>query len=121
MPMEGFLLPRTSCSSPSIGLEQGLACLTGWGDLFQLAAPGDLPKRLNRRSAMALKYITENGVEIHGPPYTKAEEAEFYRRNGGGPKTMFAPKQDKPPAPAPDRQQRPQGKRRAPRHHRLKF
>jgi hypothetical protein len=30
-----------------------MAHLTGWGDLFQLAAPGDLPKRLNRRSAVS--------------------------------------------------------------------
>jgi hypothetical protein len=64
------------------------------------------------------------GVKVHGPPYTKAEEAEFYKRNGEGPKTMFAPKADKPAAPSPppalDRPQHPQGKRRAARHPRLK-
>jgi hypothetical protein len=31
---------------------------------------------------MVLKYITKGGTRIHGPPYTKAEEAEFYRRQG---------------------------------------
>jgi hypothetical protein len=46
MPMEGFCCLEGACSSQSIGLEEGLARLTGWGDLFQLAAPGNLPKRL---------------------------------------------------------------------------
>jgi hypothetical protein len=32
---------------------EGLAHRTGWGDLFQLAAPGALPKRLNRRDALS--------------------------------------------------------------------
>lgn len=26
-----------------------------------------------------------NGGEVHGPPYTQAEEDEFYRRVSGGP------------------------------------
>jgi len=29
-----------------------------------------------------------NGVRVHGPPYTKAEEEDFYKRNGGGPVAM---------------------------------
>ena len=32
---------------------------------------------------MVLKYITKNGTRIHEPPYTQAEEDEFYRRIGG--------------------------------------
>ncbi len=38
---------------------------------------------------MVLKYISKDGkLRIHGPPYTKAEEAEFYRRNANGPVTV---------------------------------
>jgi hypothetical protein len=40
---------------------------------------------------MVLKYITKGGTRIHGPPYTKAEEAEFYRRQGRGPVTVVRP------------------------------
>jgi len=73
---------------------------------------------------MVVRHVLKSGFKVHGPPYTKAEEAEFYRRNAGGPKTVFAPKQDKPaappPAPAPHPPQHPQGKRRAPRHPRRK-
>jgi hypothetical protein len=29
--------------------------------------------------------ISKHGARIHSPPYTKAEEDEFYRRIGGGP------------------------------------
>lgn len=39
-----------------------------------------------------------NGVRVHGPPYTKAEEDDFYRRQGVG--TMYAPR-DKPKAVQP--------------------
>ena len=34
---------------------------------------------------MVLKYKVKGGGEVHGPPYTKEEEDEFYRRNAGGP------------------------------------
>ena len=34
---------------------------------------------------MALLYTFEDGFEIHGGKLTKKEEAEFYRRIGGGP------------------------------------
>ena len=34
---------------------------------------------------MVVKFVTKNGSRIHGPPYTKAEEADFYRRNADGP------------------------------------
>jgi hypothetical protein len=40
---------------------------------------------------MVLKYITKGGTRIHGPPYTKAEEAEFYRRQGRGPVIVVRP------------------------------
>ena len=33
---------------------------------------------------MVLKYISKTGSRIYGPPYTQAEEDEFYRRVGGG-------------------------------------
>lgn len=33
--------------------------------------------------------IDKHGNRIHSPPYTKAEEAEFYRRVGGGPLTVY--------------------------------
>jgi hypothetical protein len=33
---------------------------------------------------MVLKYISTTGSRIYGPPYTKAEEDEFYRRVGRG-------------------------------------
>src|SRR5215475_3182879 len=47
---------------------------------------------------MVVKCII-NGVKVHGPPYTKAEEADFYRRTGNGPITMFAPREKKAPEP----------------------
>jgi len=34
-------------------------------------------------------------VRIHEPPYTKAEEDEFYRRIGGGPITVARPASDR--------------------------
>jgi hypothetical protein len=33
---------------------------------------------------MILKFITKNGTKVHGPPYTKKEEADFYGRNANG-------------------------------------
>ena len=32
-----------------------------------------------------------NGMRIHEPPYTQAEEDEFYRRVGSGPVTVARP------------------------------
>jgi hypothetical protein len=32
--------------------------------------------------------IIHRPLRSHGPPYTKAEEAEFYRRNANGPVTV---------------------------------
>ena len=37
---------------------------------------------------MVLKYVTKNGVRYHKPPYTKAEEDEFYWRNADGAVTV---------------------------------
>jgi hypothetical protein len=34
---------------------------------------------------MALLYTFEDGFEVHGGKLTKKEEADFYRRIGGGP------------------------------------
>jgi hypothetical protein len=31
----------------------------------------------------------KRGTKIYGPPYSKAEEADFYRRQGGGPVTVY--------------------------------
>jgi hypothetical protein len=43
---------------------------------------------------MVVKII--NGMRrIHEPPYTKAEEDEFYRRIGGGPVTVARPADDR--------------------------
>jgi hypothetical protein len=53
---------------------------------------------------MVLKY-TPNGIAYHEPPYTEAEEADFYRRVGGGPvsvvrpATVVAPKEKPPQKP----------------------
>jgi hypothetical protein len=44
---------------------------------------------------MVLKYISKTGSRIYGPPYTKAEEDEFYRRIGGGPITVARPASDR--------------------------
>jgi hypothetical protein len=39
---------------------------------------------------MVIKYVTKDRKgRLHGPPYTKAEEADFYRRQGGGPVTLY--------------------------------
>jgi hypothetical protein len=38
---------------------------------------------------MVLKFVTKNGVRVHGPPYTKAEEDDFYRRWNSGPLTVY--------------------------------
>jgi hypothetical protein len=37
---------------------------------------------------MILKFVTKNGTKVYGPPYTKQEEADFYRRNANGPLTI---------------------------------
>jgi hypothetical protein len=34
-----------------------------------------------------LKYV-KNGIRVHGPPYTKEEEADLYSRNANGPVTI---------------------------------
>jgi hypothetical protein len=39
--------------------------------------------------------VTKNGMRIHSPPYTQAEEDEFYRRVGGGPVTVAHPAGDR--------------------------
>jgi hypothetical protein len=44
---------------------------------------------------MVVKYITPAGSRIHEPPYTEAEEDEFYGRIGGGPVTVARPAGDK--------------------------
>jgi hypothetical protein len=44
--------------------------------------------------------ISKFRTRIHEPPYTKAEEDEFYRRIGGGPITVARPAGDsKEPTP----------------------
>jgi hypothetical protein len=37
---------------------------------------------------MVLKFATKEGTGVYGPPSTKAEEADFYRRNADGPVTI---------------------------------
>ena len=50
---------------------------------------------------MVVKII--NGMKIHQPPCTKAEQDEFYRRVGGGPVTVARPAGDRkePTSPKP--------------------
>ncbi len=42
------------------------------------------------------------GKVYHKPPYMKAEEAEFYRRVGGGLVTVARPANDAPKSPSPE-------------------
>jgi len=37
---------------------------------------------------MILKFVMKNGTKVYGPPYTKQEEADFYRHNANGPVTI---------------------------------
>jgi hypothetical protein len=39
--------------------------------------------------------ISKHGTRIHEPPYTQAEEDEFYRRIGRGPVTVSRPASDR--------------------------
>jgi hypothetical protein len=39
--------------------------------------------------------IDKHGNRYHEPPYTKAEEDEFYHRIGGGPITVARPASDR--------------------------
>jgi hypothetical protein len=47
--------------------------------------------------------VDKYGNRYHAPPCTKAEEAEFYRRIGGGPITVARPASDRkaPKSPSP--------------------
>jgi hypothetical protein len=45
---------------------------------------------------MVLKYIDKKtGNRIYGPPYTEAEQDDFYRRVGRGPITVAHPASDR--------------------------
>jgi hypothetical protein len=44
---------------------------------------------------MVVKHVFKSGSRLHGPPYTKAEEAEFYSRTAGGPITVARPANDR--------------------------
>jgi hypothetical protein len=44
---------------------------------------------------MVLKYISKTGSRIYGPPYTEAEQDDFYKRVGRGPVTVARPAGDK--------------------------
>jgi hypothetical protein len=63
--------------------------------------------RTMQGAAMVVK-VDKWGNRYYEPPYTKAEEAEFYRRIGGGPITVARPASDRrqqtspkqPPPPA---------------------
>jgi hypothetical protein len=45
------------------------------------------------------------GMRVREPPYTKAEEDEFYRRVGGGPVTVARPASDRKAPKSPSQQQ----------------
>jgi hypothetical protein len=53
---------------------------------------------------MVVKF-TKDGLTVHGPPYTKAEEDEFYRRVGRGPVTVARPVGDRKEPTSPQQQQ----------------
>ncbi len=55
---------------------------------------------------------TKSGSYYREPPYTKAEEAEFYRRVGDGPVTIVRgtpppPPSQTPPEPPPEEEPQP--------------
>jgi hypothetical protein len=52
---------------------------------------------------MVVKII--NGMRIHEPPYTQAEEDEFYRRVGHGPVTVARPADERKEPTSPKQQQ----------------
>jgi hypothetical protein len=51
--------------------------------------------------------VDKHGNRIHSPPYTKAEQDEFYRRVGGGPVTVARPASDRTKQTSPKQQPRP--------------
>ena len=55
--------------------------------------------------------IDKHGNRIHSPPYTKAEEADFYRRIGRGPITVARPAGDRKEPTSPKQQQPSPAKR----------
>jgi hypothetical protein len=55
---------------------------------------------------MILKFTTKHGLKVYGPPYSKEEEADFYRRNANGPVTVARGadgRKGQPPSPAKPR------------------
>jgi len=52
---------------------------------------------------MVVKII--NGMRIHEPPYTQAEDDEFYKRVGRGPVTVAHPAGDRTKQTPPEQQQ----------------
>jgi len=58
---------------------------------------------------MVVKII--NGMRIREPPYTQAEEYEFYRRIGRGPITVARPAGDRKEPTSPKQQQPSPAKR----------
>jgi hypothetical protein len=58
-----------------------------------------------------VRVVNKDGGAFHEPPYTWEEEQDFYRRIGGGPKTLLhaptpAPKTVKPKSPKSSRRPR---------------
>jgi hypothetical protein len=51
--------------------------------------------------------VDKYGNRIHSPPYTKAEEDEFYRRTAGGPVTVARPATERRDQTSPKQQQPP--------------
>ena len=54
---------------------------------------------------MVVKHVFPSGSRLHGPPYTKAEEDEFYKRIGGGPTTVARGAGDRTKPTSPKQQQ----------------
>jgi hypothetical protein len=57
---------------------------------------------------------TKTGAEYHEPPYTPEEDAEFYRRFGGGPIAFTRPGPARPAEPARSPGKQPAAKRKRP-------
>ena len=44
---------------------------------------------------MVVQHVFPSGTRLHGPPYTEAEQDDFYKRIGRGPVTVARPASDR--------------------------
>jgi len=57
---------------------------------------------------MALWFITDDGREVHKPPYTKAEQMDIYKRYADGPKVIVKHLDPRLASKPPQEEQYPQ-------------